>query len=103
MNPLPANRDAATVIGYVRTSSAEQGKAFGPAAQRKAIAEFAEREGLTVADVIHEDVSGTTPPDEREGMTAALAAMYAHGAGALLVSERTRLARDVGAAKEARS
>jgi DNA invertase Pin-like site-specific DNA recombinase len=101
MNPLPASRDSATVIAYVRTSSAEQGKAFGPASQRAAITAFAEREGLTIAAEFHDDISGTTTLEDRPGLSAALAAVYQHGAGALLVAERTRLARKERVAHEA--
>lgn len=100
MNPLPAT-DPRRVVAYVRTSSAEQGRAFGPAAQRAAIAAFAEREGLTIAAEYREDVSGTVALEDRPGLTDALAAVYQHGAGGLLVAERTRLARDEYVAHDA--
>jgi DNA invertase Pin-like site-specific DNA recombinase len=93
LNPLPES-DPRRVIAYVRTSSAEQGKAYGPDAQRAAIRAFAKREGLTVAAEFHEDISGTVPADERPGLQDALAAAYQHGAGAILVAERSRLARE---------
>lgn len=93
MNPLPTP-DPARAIAYVRTSSAEQGKAFGPDTQRAAHRTFARREGLTIADEVHEDITGTTPADEREGLQSAIAKAYQHGAANILVSERSRLARD---------
>lgn len=93
MNALPA-RDPRKVIAYIRTSSAEQGKAFGPDTQRAAIRAFAKREGLTIASEAHEDVSGTVPADHRAGLQAAIAAAYQHGATSILVSERSRLARE---------
>lgn len=100
MNPLPAS-DPHVVVAYVRTSSAEQGRAYGPDAQRAAVRAFAKREGLTIAAELHEDVSGTVPLEERPGLRDALAAVYQHGAGALLVAERTRLARDEYVAHDA--
>src|SRR4051812_30615569 len=93
MNPLPAP-DPSVAIGYVRTSSAEQGKAYGPDAQRAALRAFAKREGLTLAAVIHEDIPGTVAAADRPGLQEALAAAYQHGAAAIVVAERSRLARD---------
>jgi len=93
MNPLPAP-DPRCVIAYLRTSSAEQGKAYGPDAQRTATRAFAKREGLTIAAEVHEDISGTIPAADRPGMQEALALAYQHGASALLLSERSRMARE---------
>jgi DNA invertase Pin-like site-specific DNA recombinase len=93
MNPLPASNPQ-TVIAYVRTSSAEQGKAYGPDAQRAAIRAFAKREGLTIAAEVHEDISGTVPAEDRPGMQDALAAAFQHGAACIVVAERSRLARE---------
>lgn len=100
MNPLPAT-DPRRVIAYVRTSSAEQGKAYGPDAQRAAIRAFAKREGLIIAAEFTEDVSGTVALEGRPGLRDALAAVFQHGAGGLLVAERTRLARDEYVAHDA--
>lgn len=100
MNALPAT-DPRRVVAYVRTSSAEQGKAYGPDAQRAAIRGFAKREGLAVVVEFHEDVSGTVALDDRPGLRDALASLYEHGAGALLVAERSRLARDEYVAHDA--
>lgn len=100
MNPLPspaANR----AIMYIRTSSAEQGKKYGPGAQRSAIEKFAAAEGLEIADCFHEDISGTTPADDRPVLQAAVAAAYQHGASAVIVAERSRLAREEWAAFDA--
>lgn len=93
MNALPAP-DPRVVVAYIRTSSAEQGKAYGPEVQRRAIRAYATAERLTIVAEIHEDVSGTVPASERQGMQDALAAAYQHGASALLLSERSRMARD---------
>lgn len=53
-----------------------------------------------MADVF-EDRSGTLPMADRPGLSEALAACLEHGAGVLLVEERTRLARDEYAAHDA--
>ncbi len=89
------------MIAYVRTSSAEQGKAYGPDAQRAAIRAFAKREGLTIAAEFAEDASGTVALEERPGLRDALAGVFQHGAGGLVVAERTRLARDEYVAHDA--
>lgn len=101
MNPLPA-RDPRRVVVYIRTSSAEQGKAYGPESQRRAISAYAYREGLEMVAEHSEDISGTLPLDDRPGLQSALASVYAHGAGGLLVAERTRLAREEFAAHDAK-
>lgn len=100
MNPLPET-DPKRAIAYRRVSSAEQGKAYGPDAQAKAIRGFAHAEGLEIVADFSEDVSGTVPLDQREGLRAALAAAYQHGAGTLIVARRDRLARDEFAAHDA--
>lgn len=101
MNPLPA-RDTRRVVAYIRTSSAEQGRAFGPESQRRAIRDYADHEGLEIVAEHAEDVSGTLPLDDRPELQAALASVYAYGAGGLLVAERTRLAREEFAAHDAK-
>lgn len=100
MNPLPPT-DERAVIAYLRTSSAEQGKAYGPDVQRAAVRAFAKREGLTIAAEHHEDISGTTTIDQRAGMQAAIVSAYRHGASAVVVAERSRLARDEYVAHDA--
>lgn len=93
MNPLPAP-SGGRVVAYVRTSSAEQGKAYGPDAQRAAIRAWAAREGVDIVAESAEDVAGTVPADERPGMREAIAAAYERGAAAIVVAEHSRLARD---------
>jgi DNA invertase Pin-like site-specific DNA recombinase len=82
------------VISYRRVSSAEQGAAFGPDAQAAAIEAFAGREGLTIVADHLEDLSGTTPLEDRPELREALAACAQGTADALLVARRDRLARD---------
>lgn len=100
MNSLPQT-DAKRAIAYRRVSSAEQGRAYGPDAQAKAIRAFANAEGLEIVADFSEDVSGTVPLDQREGLQAALAAAYQYGAGTLICARRDRLARDEYAAHDA--
>ena len=100
MNPLPALSPQRCVI-YRRVSSAEQERASGPERQRRACQAFAELHGLEVIADRFEDRSGVLPIAERPELTAALTDCLEHGAGILLVEERTRLARDEYAAYDA--
>lgn len=100
MSPLPP-LDPYRAISYRRTSSAEQGRAYGPDAQARAIRAYAETEHLEVVADHAEDISGTVPMDERPGLQAALASALQHGAGTLIVARRDRLARDEYAAHDA--
>jgi DNA invertase Pin-like site-specific DNA recombinase len=100
VNPLPV-LDAARCVTYRRVSSAEQERASGPERQRKACDIFAAGSGLSIVGDVFEDRSGTLPMAERPGLAQALTACLEHGAGVLLVEERTRLARDEFAAHDA--
>jgi DNA invertase Pin-like site-specific DNA recombinase len=100
VNPLP-ERDATAVVSYIRTSSAEQGKAYGPVVQRMTNRAFATVNGLRIVAEVHEDVSGTVRADDRAGMQDAISAAYQHGASSLLIAERSRLARDEFVAHDA--
>jgi DNA invertase Pin-like site-specific DNA recombinase len=86
-----------TAIGYVRVSTAEQGKSgLGLEAQRAAIARFAETEGLEVAQV-YEEVetgSGSDALDRRPKLNAALKAARKAKAP-VLVAKLDRLSRNV--------
>jgi DNA invertase Pin-like site-specific DNA recombinase len=100
MNPLPALSSQRCVV-YRRVSSAEQERASGPERQRKACQAFAQLHSLEVVADRFEDLSGTLPMGERPELTGALSDCLEHGAGVLLVEERTRLARDEFAAFDA--
>src|SRR5438445_12032005 len=100
MNPLPT-LDSARCVVYRRVSSAEQERASGPERQRKACERYASTNGLVIVGDVFEDRSGTLPMAERPGLSQALMACLEHGAGVLLVEERTRLARDEFAAHDA--
>jgi DNA invertase Pin-like site-specific DNA recombinase len=89
--PTPAAR----AVAYLRVSSDEQADRYGPDVQRQAIADFARREGFeVVAECADLGVSGTTPLEERPGLTAALEAVREGRASAIVCSTFSRLARD---------
>lgn len=100
MNALP-NLDSDRCVVYRRVSSADQEKATGPTRQREKCERFAAASGLTIAADFFEDVSGTKTLNERRALPDALSACLEHGAGVLLVEERTRLARDEFVAHDA--
>jgi DNA invertase Pin-like site-specific DNA recombinase len=88
-------------VVYRRVSSAEQEKASGLGRQRERCEAFAQVQSLEVVADRFEDRSGTLPLADRPELTAALTDCLGHGAGILLVEERTRLARDEYAAFDA--
>jgi DNA invertase Pin-like site-specific DNA recombinase len=85
-------------IGYLRVSTAEQGRSgLGLEAQRAAIEQFAAREQMTITEWFSECQSGKRVSDtlaERPQLRAALEASKAAGA-TVLVSKLDRLSRDV--------
>jgi DNA invertase Pin-like site-specific DNA recombinase len=86
-------------IGYVRVSTAEQRRSgLGLAAQRAAIARFAEAEGLEVAQVFEEvetgSGSGSDALERRPQLAAALKTARKSKAP-VLVAKLDRLSRDV--------
>lgn len=86
-----------TVIAYYRVSTDGQGKSgLGLEAQRKAIADFAEREGFTVVAEFTEIQSGkgSDALDRRPVLGAALAEAR-RVKGAVIVAKLDRLSRDV--------
>lgn len=86
--------DPSRAVAYVRVSTSEQ--ALGPEAQRAQIERWAATNGVTVVEYFEDlGVSGGAPLEARRGLTAAVYALSTQGAGALIVSKRDRLARDV--------
>lgn len=85
-------------IGYLRVSTAEQGRSgHGLAAQKAAVRAFAAREGVEVAEWFSEVESGKRASDtlsHRPQLAAALRAARAVK-GPVLVSKLDRLSRDV--------
>ena len=86
--------DPHRAVAYIRCSTSRQD--LSPEAQAAAIAEWAARVGVEIV-ATHEDrgVSGGVDLDRRTGLLAAIDSLRAHGAGALVVARRDRLARDV--------
>jgi DNA invertase Pin-like site-specific DNA recombinase len=85
------------LISYIRVSTAQQGKSgLGLAAQRDAIARFAEAEGREVIDtfVEVETGKGADALHRRPQLAAAVAAAKKHKV-AVVVSKLDRLSRDV--------
>lgn len=83
--------------GYLRVSTADQADSgLGLDAQRASITAYAERTGLTIAGWFTDaGVSGSTAPDRRPGMGAALDTLTEHGAGVLLAAKLDRVSRSV--------
>jgi DNA invertase Pin-like site-specific DNA recombinase len=90
----PFSTNPRLAVAYVRVSTDDQ--RLGPEAQRAAIEQWAMREGVSVvAWHVDQGVSGGADLDQRPALLAALAALRSHGAAALVVAKRDRLARDV--------
>jgi DNA invertase Pin-like site-specific DNA recombinase len=81
------------VVAYLRVSTEEQAASgLGLEAQLHAVESWAARQGLAVASVHQDDVTGAAPLDKRPGLVDAVAAL---GKGDVLcVSKRDRLGRD---------
>lgn len=87
---------AKIAVSYVRVSGLGQKDGDGPERQRLAIAKYAKRQRLTVAQEFADlGVSGTLPGTERPGMVGLLASAVALGANVVLVERADRLARDL--------
>lgn len=86
--------NALVAIAYLRVSTSAQ--ELGPEAQRSSIEAWAAREGVSiVAWHVDAGVSGASAIEARPGLCLALADLRSHGAGALVVAKRDRVARDV--------
>lgn len=86
-----------TAVAYVRVSTAAQGRSgLGLEAQRAAIKDFADREGIEVLDWFTEAESGAGSDalEKRPQLAAAIAAAGKRRA-AVLVAKLDRLSRDV--------
>jgi DNA invertase Pin-like site-specific DNA recombinase len=82
-------------IGYIRVSTARQGKSgLGLEAQQAALARFAEAEGFNIIATFSETESGKRDDDHRPELAAALEAAREHAAP-VLVAKLDRLSRDV--------
>ena len=93
--PLPQH-DPKRCVAYRRVSTVDQADSgYGLAAQREAISAFVKRDGLELVGSFEDPgVSGTTPLEERSGLSRALVCAMTKAAGALVVARHDRLARD---------
>lgn len=83
------------LIGYVRVSSEEQAKKFGPSLQRADIERWAEAGGHTVVAWESDDgVPGTAPLDQREGLLRAVARCARERCAGVVFWKRDRWTRD---------
>ncbi|HVX69868.1 MAG TPA: recombinase family protein [Mycobacteriales bacterium] len=82
------------VLGYVRCSTAEQGRSgLGLDAQRQAIEDACARNGWTLVEVVEDVASGKSM--RREGLTRALAALDGGAVDGLVTAKLDRLSRSV--------
>lgn len=104
--PLPAARRRTTArarraaaaanvgVAVLRVSTREQGDSgLGLEAQEAAVRAFCEREGIALAAVLTDVVSGTVAPSQRSGMGAALAMLASGEATILIAAKIDRLSR----------
>lgn len=87
---------SAIAVSYVRVSGIGQADGDGPERQRQAIAKFAKRHRLVIAQEFADlGVSGTREGADRPGMAMLIADAVALGASTVIVECADRLARDV--------
>lgn len=83
-----------TAVAYCRVSTNLTRQDLGAEAQRAAIEQWAERNGVTIASWFVEEVSGGASLDKRPVLLEALGAVAAHDAGLLVVQRLDRFSRD---------
>jgi DNA invertase Pin-like site-specific DNA recombinase len=81
-------------VAYIRVSTDTERQALGAQAQRVAIEQWAEREGVSILEWHVEQVSGGASLDKRLVLLAAIASVAAHGAGFLVTQRVDRFSRD---------
>ena len=83
-------------VGYVRVSTQEQAESgHSLDAQRRRIAAWCEAQGCELAEVYSDEgISGAVPPEDREGLKAALDAVSRYADG-IIVLKLDRLSRSV--------
>jgi DNA invertase Pin-like site-specific DNA recombinase len=89
--------DAKRAVIYVRVSTDEQKKGFGPEVQEQHGRTYCARRGYTV-EAVYEDlaVSGTTPWATRAGLSAAMRLCLDGAADTIVASAQDRFARKAG-------
>lgn len=81
-------------VGYIRVSKDTDVQALGAEAQRVAIHQWAESNGIAIAQWFVEEVTGGASLDRRPIFLEALGAVGAHGAGFLVVQRLDRFSRE---------
>lgn len=85
--------DPRLAVGYLRVSTSEQQN--GPEAQRAEIERWCQANGVELAEVFEDRVSGAAELDKRPGLLAAIDILGSRGVGLLVIGKRDRLGRDV--------
>ncbi len=86
--------DKSLAVAYIRVSTDKERQALGAEAQRHAIAQWADKNGVRIASWFEEEISGGAKLHERTVLLEALAAVQANGAGHLIVQRLDRFSRD---------
>jgi DNA invertase Pin-like site-specific DNA recombinase len=90
----PDTGDPKVAVAYLRVSTDSDRQALGAEAQRQAVLRWAESNGVEIAKVFLEEVSGGAPLDKRPVLLEAIATVGALGAGNLVVQRLDRFSRD---------
>jgi site-specific DNA recombinase len=86
--------DPKVAVGFCRVSTDRSRQELGAESQRACIEDYAARHGIRVVAVYVEEISGGAPLERRKVLMEALAAVAAHGAGALIVKSLDRFSRE---------
>jgi DNA invertase Pin-like site-specific DNA recombinase len=87
--------NAVPLIGYARVSTTGQATSgVGIAAQRQALADAAQMQGLAVSDILTDEAISGRRMANRPGLQAAIAALRSGEASGLVVSKVDRLGRN---------
>lgn len=89
-----AKADPKIAVGYIRVSTDLEKQALGAQAQRASIEQWAEKNGVTVAQFFVETITGSAPLDRRLVLLEAIATVAVVGAGGLVVQRLDRFSRD---------
>jgi DNA invertase Pin-like site-specific DNA recombinase len=95
MQPKPAPASGLE-LGYIRVSTADQGRKYSPAAQRDAIEAVARREGASIAEWFEDHESGTT--ENRRDFQRLTQRVFQGGVASVWVLCVDRLARNTESA-----
>ena len=86
--------DPNVAVAYLRVSTDLERQALGAQAQRVAVEQWAEKNGITIARWFVEQVTGGAPLDRRPLLLEAIATVATLNAGHLVVQRLDRFSRD---------